>query len=88
MGIKRDPVLEGLFTNYSFTKILIPMSRERNFQKCDREKLLSIPDSEFYPGHFNWLTLQFDEFQGFTNEERSNSRKTRKIPAFWRETNQ
>lgn len=32
-----------------------------NFQQCDREKLFSIPESEFYPGHFSKDILKFDE---------------------------
>lgn len=31
-----------------------------NFQQCEREKLFSIPKSDFYPVHFNWVTLNFE----------------------------
>ena len=32
-----------------------------NFQQCDREKLFSIPESVFYPGHFSRAILRFEE---------------------------
>jgi hypothetical protein len=32
-----------------------------NFQQCDREKLFSIPESDFYRGHFSRVILRFEE---------------------------
>lgn len=32
-----------------------------NFQQCDREKLFSIPESDFYPSHFSRAILRFEE---------------------------
>jgi hypothetical protein len=28
------------------------------FQRCQREKLFSIPESVFYPGYFSWITVK------------------------------
>ena len=32
-----------------------------NFQECEREKLFSIPKSDFYPGYFSQVILNFEE---------------------------
>ena len=32
-----------------------------NFQRCQREKLFSIPNSDFYPGYSSQIVLQFEE---------------------------
>ena len=32
-----------------------------NFQQCEREKLFSIPKSDFYPGYFSRVILNFEE---------------------------
>ena len=36
-------------------------------QRCNREKLFSIPESRFYPGHFSKTLLKFEEL--LKNEE-------------------
>ena len=40
-----------------------------NFEKCDREKLLSIPESDYYPGHFNKTIMIFDQLIEEENEK-------------------
>jgi len=32
-----------------------------NFQQCEREKLFPIPKSDFYPGHFSRVILNFEK---------------------------
>ena len=32
-----------------------------NFQQCQRKKVLIIPNSKFYPGHFSRVVIQFKE---------------------------
>ncbi|MEJ2241542.1 MAG: hypothetical protein P8Y18_05305 [Candidatus Bathyarchaeota archaeon] len=39
----------------------IHISPVDNFQQCEREKLFSIPKSDFYPGHFSRVILNFEE---------------------------
>jgi len=39
----------------------IYISPSSNFQQCDREKLFTIPESDFYPGHFNRVIRVFEE---------------------------
>jgi len=40
----------------------IYISPSSNFQQCDREKLSSIPKSEFWPGYFSMIILRFEKF--------------------------
>lgn len=39
----------------------IHISPVDNFQQCEREKLFSIPKSDFYPAHFSRVILNFEE---------------------------
>ena len=39
----------------------IHISPVENFQQCEREKLFPIPKSDFYPGHFSRVILNFEE---------------------------
>jgi len=39
----------------------IHISPLNNFQLCDRKKLFTIPESDFYPGHFSMTILKFEE---------------------------
>jgi hypothetical protein len=39
----------------------INISPLSHFQQCQRKKLFSIPKSDFYPGHFSWVTVKLEE---------------------------
>lgn len=57
----KKAVSKELFKINNFVDPNIHISHLSNFQQCDREKLFSIPESEFYPGHFSRDILKFDE---------------------------
>lgn len=50
-----------LFNTKNSIHPTIHISPLSNFQQCDREKLFSIPESDFYPGHFSRAILRFEE---------------------------
>ena len=50
-----------LFKTKNLIDPTIHISPLSNFQQCDREKLFSIPESDFYPGHFSRDILIFEE---------------------------
>lgn len=54
-------ISEELFKTNNLTEPTIHISPLRNFQQCDKEKLFSIPESDFYPGHFSRVILSFEE---------------------------
>jgi len=54
-------ISKELFKTKNSIDPTIHISPLSNFQQCDREKLFSIPDSDFYPGHFSRAILRFEE---------------------------
>ena len=50
-----------LFKTKNLNDPTINISPLSNFQQCDREKLFSIPESDFYPGYFSRDILIFEE---------------------------
>ena len=47
--------------NLTHPTIHININPLSNFKQCDREKLFPIPESDFYPGHFSWAIVRFEE---------------------------
>ena len=54
-------ISEKLFKTNKFIDPSINITPLSNFQRCDRERLSSIPESVFYPGHFSKTVLKFEE---------------------------
>ena len=54
-------ISKELFKTTNLVDPTIHISHLSNFQQCDREKLFSIPESDFYPGHFSRAILRFEE---------------------------
>ena len=54
-------ISKELFKTTNSVDPTIHISYFSNFQQCDREKLVSIPESDFYPGHFSRTILRFEE---------------------------
>ena len=54
-------ISKELFKTKNLNDPTINISPLSNFQQCDREKLFSIPESDFYPGHFSRDILIFEE---------------------------
>ena len=54
-------ISKELFKTKNLVDPTIHISHLSNFQQCDREKLFSIPESDFYPGHFSRAILRFEE---------------------------
>ena len=63
---------------------LFEISSLSDFQQCKREKLVSIPNSDYYPGYFSKSILEFEEL---LKDERV-IQKIKEMPKrypFWRE---
>lgn len=54
-------ISKELFKTKNSIDPTITISPLSNFQQCKREKLFSIPNSDFYPGHFSRSILKFEE---------------------------
>lgn len=54
-------ISKDLFKTKQSVDSTIKINYLNNFQRCQREKLFSIPNSNFYPGHFSQIVLQFEE---------------------------
>ena len=54
-------ISKELFKTEDLINTTISISPLSNFQQCDRKKLFSIPESDFYPGHFSRTILRFEE---------------------------
>ena len=54
-------ISKELFKTKNSIDPTIHISPLSNFQQCDREKLFPIPESDFYPSHFSWAVLRFEE---------------------------
>ena len=54
-------ISKELFKTKNLVDPTIHISHLSNFQQCDREKLFSISESDFYPGHFSRAILRFEE---------------------------
>ena len=54
-------ISKKLFKTNKFIDPTIKIRPLSHFQRCDRERLLSIPESDFSPGHFSKTVLKFDE---------------------------
>ena len=54
-------ISKKLFKTHNFIDPSINITPLSHFQRCDRERLFSIPESVFYPGHFSKTVLKFEE---------------------------
>jgi hypothetical protein len=54
-------ISKELFKTKNSIDPTINISPLSNFQQCQRKKLFSIPKSDFYPGHFSWVTVKLEE---------------------------
>lgn len=54
-------ISKALFKTEQSVDSTIKINYLSNFQRCQREKLFSIPNSNFYPGYFSQIVLQFEE---------------------------
>ena len=54
-------ISKKLFKTNKFIDPAINITPLSHFQRCNRERLFSIPESGFYPGHFSKTVLKFDE---------------------------
>lgn len=57
-------ISKKLFKTNKFIDPTINITPLSHFQRCNRERLFSIPESGFYPGHFSKTVLKFDELLG------------------------
>ncbi len=54
-------ISKELFKTKNSIDPTINISPLSNFQQCQRKKLFSIPESDFYPGHFSWVTVKLED---------------------------
>lgn len=54
-------ISKELFKTKNSIDPTIHISPLSNFQQCEKEKLFSIPKSDFYPSHFSQSILKFEE---------------------------
>ena len=54
-------ISKELFKTKNLIDSTIYVSPLSHFQQPQREKLFSIPKSDFYPGHFSWIILKLEE---------------------------
>nr|WPV76534.1 hypothetical protein [Naviculales sp.] len=54
-------ISKELFKTKNSIDPTINISPLSHFQQCQRKKLFSIPKSNFYPGHFSWVTVKLEE---------------------------
>lgn len=76
-------ISKKLFKTNKFIDPTIKITPLSHFQRCNREKLFSIPESGFYPGHLSKTILKFDELLRNEQIKEAIKRRPEKYERLW-----